>query len=43
MTMKRQKHRRDKNNGKDGWVSGNPRYDRKKAERGKNRKMGRNR
>jgi hypothetical protein len=28
--MIRRKHRRDKNNGKNGWVSGNPRYKRKR-------------
>lgn len=40
--MKRPKHRKDGNHGKRGWVSGNPRYERKKAAIGKNRTMGRN-
>jgi hypothetical protein len=40
--MKRRKHKKDKNNGRNGWVSGNPRYQRSKADRGKNRTMGRN-
>lgn len=40
--MKRKKHRKDKNNGKNGWVSGNPRYDRKKSMTKKNRSMGKN-
>lgn len=40
--MKRPKHRKDQNHGKNGWVSGNPRYNRKQAEKGKNRKMGKN-
>ncbi len=41
-TNRVRKHRRDKNNGKNGWVGGNPRYDRRKATEGKNRSMGRN-
>jgi hypothetical protein len=32
----RQKHRKDKNHGKNGWVGGNPRYQRKR--RHENRK-----
>ncbi len=27
------KHRKDYNNGKNGWVGGNPRYNRKKPDR----------
>lgn len=41
----RKKHRNDKNHGKNGWVSGNPRYNRAKAKKnclGKNLKMGKN-
>lgn len=41
----RLKHRKDGKHGKHGkrgWVSGNPRYQRKKAALGKNRSMGRN-
>lgn len=38
----RQKHRKDANHGKSGWVSGNPRYKRTKATQGKNRSMGKN-
>ncbi len=39
----RRKHRNDKNHGKNGWVSGNPRYKRKgrKASK-KNVTMGKN-
>lgn len=40
-TMKR-KHHKDGNHGKRGWVSGNPRYNRAKANIGKNKSMGRN-
>lgn len=39
---KKAKHRNDQNHGKNGWVSGNPRYNRKKANQGKNRSMGKN-
>jgi len=38
----RTKHRNDKNHGKNGWVGGNPRYNRKKADKGKNKSMGKN-
>jgi hypothetical protein len=41
--MKRGKHRNDKNHGKNGWVSGNPRYNRhRKRPRPKDRSMGKN-
>lgn len=30
--MRRPKHRKDHNNGKNGWVGGNPRYRRSKAK-----------
>jgi hypothetical protein len=40
--MRRRKHRKDGKHGKRGWVAGNPRYERKKADKGKNRKMGKN-
>lgn len=40
--MRIRKHRKDRKNGKNGWVSGNPRYDRRKAAVRKNRSMGRN-
>ena len=36
------KHKNDSNHGKNGWVSGNPRYQRTKATTGKNRTMGKN-
>lgn len=39
---KKAKRGRDHNHGKNGWVSGNPRYDRASATRGKNRSMGSN-
>lgn len=40
----RPKHRNDKNHGKNGWVSGNPRYSRKKSgnKSRKNHTMGKN-
>lgn len=40
--MQRPKHRKDGRHGKNGWVSGNPRYQRTKATQGKNKSMGRN-
>lgn len=40
--MKRRKHRRDKNNGKNGIVGGNPRYKRTEADKLKNKSMGAN-
>jgi hypothetical protein len=41
--MKRRKHRNDKNHGKNGWVSGNPRYNRhRKTTQKKDRSMGKN-
>lgn len=42
MRQKHRKHHRDCKNGRNGWVSGNPRYQRKKADKGKNRSMGKN-
>jgi hypothetical protein len=33
----RPKHRKDKNHGRNGWVSGNPRYCRAKANRREDR------
>ncbi len=39
---KKAKHRNDYKHGKNGWVSGNPRYNRKRSDDGKNRTMGRN-
>jgi hypothetical protein len=38
----RPKHPKDGNHGKRGWVSGNPRYSRAKADQGKNKTMGKN-
>lgn len=39
----RPKHRRDKNHGKNGWVGGNPRYNRHRKRRvPKDRSMGKN-
>ena len=38
----RKKHRKDKKHGRNGWVSGNPRYKRGKTSTGKNRSMGKN-
>lgn len=38
----KKKHPNDKNHGKNGWVSGNPRYNRKKATAYKNKSMGKN-
>ena len=41
--MKRKKHRKDYNNGKNGWVAGNPRYKRKrKKPLPKDKSMGKN-
>ena len=41
--MKRRKHRKDHNNGKNGWVSGNPRYKRnRKKPLPKDKSMGKN-
>lgn len=39
--MCRKKHKKDQNNGKRGWIGGNPRYNRKKDEK-KNKTMGNN-
>jgi hypothetical protein len=41
--MKRKKHRKDKNCGRNGWVSGNPRYNRhRRRKQPKDISMGRN-
>ncbi len=42
MKNKIRKHRKDYNNPRNGWVGGNPRYQRTKATVRKNKTMGKN-